>query len=824
MTARRPSERSGAITLTGLRADTALRRLVRWVFVAGVFGALATGVGGLALYAHLSRDLPSIEALADWAPPGVTQLRADDTRVVAELTRERRYIVPLERVPRRLIEAFLSAEDQRFFEHRGVDWRGVVRAALANWRAGRVVEGASTLTQQVCKGLVGNERSLVRKAREAILARRLEARLDKLDILAMYLNAVYLGHGAYGVQAAARAYFGQDVSRLTLGQAATLAGLPPQPSTLNPVVDPEGTRARRAWVLQRMVTEGFVSPDEARAAETEPVVAPEAARRVDIQGAADYAEHARRTLQATYGAERLLTEALTVHLAVDADLQTEASEALRAGLVGLGERQGYVGPIAHVSPAEAMALRGRAAAHYGAFADTPRGDGEVDPWRVAVVERVDAREARVRVGDAALTVPLPQARWAAPWRAGDAVNGRVLKRLDDALRTDDVVWVRLTSTRGVARLAQVPPVQGAVTTVEPVSGAVRALVGGFDFGQSEYNRAFQGCRQPGSAFKPIAYARAFEQGLTLATPLSDAPLTEFDPVNQLLWKPRNANGQFSGDVPAYLAFARSLNLPAIKVLDFVGADAAVALAHQLGISTPMYPDRSLVLGSSCVLPWDLTQAFAAFALRGERARPVFIKRVETRDGRLLEDRTHVSDAWAPMGPRLDALLRAALEPRDRVLSAAAGYLTQTALAGVVERGTGTAARALGVRAGGKTGTTDAFDAWFVGFTRDVVTTVWLGSDRNDRPLGRGETGGEAALPVWSRIMRAALAGRPPADFLAAPPSEVEFADIDLESGRLAGAGRPRVHLPFMRGSVPVEAAPEAGAVDRRDLNAVEGRF
>jgi penicillin-binding protein 1A len=813
------SARRPPLVLTGRRSASPWRVALRALFALSVSAVLAGLVAGFALYVQLSKDLPALLSVEDWRPPGVTRLLADDGRLVGELTRERRYVVPLEHVPRTVIEAFLAAEDQRFFVHAGVDYRGVLRAALANWRAGRVVEGASTLTQQLCKTLVGNERSVERKIREAILARRLESRLDKLDILWLYLNTVYLGHGAYGVQAAARSYFGKDVGQLGLAEAATLAGLPPRPSVLNPVVDPTATKARRAWVLERMVTEGFITAQQGAQAAAEPlVVLPEVPNAFDEQ-IPDYVEHVRRQLQAEYGGEMLHEDALTVHLAVDADLQTEATTALRRGLVALGERQGFVGPLARLAPSDVAGVVERARVRYSGQDDVPP-----DTWRLGVVERVDADAAEVRVGDRTYTLPVTQARWAAPWDTVRARNGQRLKRLDDALRMHDAVFVRTMDTPGVVRLAQEPPVQGAVVSMETRSGYVRAMVGGFDFDQSEYNRAFQGCRQPGSVFKPIVYARALDTGYTLGTPIADTPISEFDPANQLLWKPRNFEGRFNGDVLLYNAVIRSLNVPAIKTIDYVGPDAAVDFAKRLGLSTPMYPDRSLVLGSSCVYPWELTQVYATFALRGERPRPVFVKRIETRDGQLLEDRTHVSDVNVPAGPRLDALLRAALEPRDRVYEATTGFLVQTALRGVVERGTAVAARALGMPAAGKTGTTDAYDAWFVGFTDTLVTGVWVGSDQNRRKLGDGETGGHTALPIWLEVMRAAHGGRKAADFTARPPPGIVFADIDVESGRLAGPGRASINLPFKQGTVPVEAAPAAGAFDRHDLDSVEGRF
>ena len=406
-----------------------------------------------------------------------------------------------------------------------------------------------------------------------------------------------------------------------------------------------------------------------------------------------------------------------------------------------------------------------------------------------------------------------------------------LKNVTNALKVGDVILVR--KNRGkryrdkeppVLALGQIPPVQGALVSLESDTGYVVSMVGGFDFDQSEYNRAFQGCRQPGSVFKPIVYSLALDRDYTLATPLDDTPITVYDRKEQYLWKPKNFGGNYRGYVLLRNAFIKSMNIPAIRTIRHVGAQAAADWATHLGVTTPMYPDQSLVLGSSCVYPWDMVKVYGTFAARGKRPRPVFIKRVEDRDGLILEDRTHFADPWAPIGPRLDGMLRALFEPREAALNPSTAYLVQTALGGVVSAGTAVKAKALDKPAGGKTGTTDAYDAWFLGFTDSLTTGVWVGSDRNRRRLGKGETGGKVALPIWMRFMKAALRDVPEPDFTANPPPDVEFADIDLESGLLAPTGNRSLHLPFRQGTQPLEAAPEAGSFDNQDLDLVEGRF
>ncbi|MCK6574646.1 PBP1A family penicillin-binding protein [Myxococcota bacterium] len=794
------------------------RRLAGLAVVFAVAAVTAGALAGFVAYVHFSRDLPEIDDVEAYHPPGVTRFWARDGRLVGEMTTERRIVVPLENMPRHLLEAFLAAEDQRFFEHGGVDVRGVLRAALANWRAGRVVEGASTITQQLCKTMVGSERSLTRKIREAILARRLESRLGKLDILFLYLNQIYLGHGAYGVEAAARLYFGKGVEALGLAEASMLAGLPPRPSTLNPVVDLSGSKARQRYVLDRMVAEGFITAQQADQAFTEPLAIHSATPDVFGAMAPDFVEHVRRTLQENYGGEALNREGFDVWLTVDLDFQQAAHGAVQLGLWRLAERQGYTGPLRRLDARAAAAYQAQAELLYA-------GLERLSPEReyLALVESVERRGARVRVGPRGADLPLAQMAFAAPYDEVTPVNDRRISDATRVLQPGDVVLVR-GATPGTVRLSQEPRVQGALVSLEPRSGAVRAMIGGFDFDQSEYNRAFQGCRQPGSVFKPLVYSRALDMEYTLATPLSDTPVSVFDAANQLLWKPRNSTSEFLGDVLLFQALSRSMNIPAIKAIDYVGPDNAVSWARHLGITTPLYPDRSLVLGSSCVYPWDMAQVYAVFALRGQRARPAFVSRVTTRRGEILEDRTHVSDPWAPATARIDALLRTWNEPRERVMDERTAFLMQRALRGVVEAGTATEARSLGVPVAGKTGTTDAFDAWFMGFTESLVTGVWIGSDRNTRKLGGRESGGRTALPVWLQYMRAALRDTPQADFTESPPPGIVFAQIDAETGKLAAAGRPSLNLPFKEGTVPVEAAPAAGTFDRRDVDVVEGRF
>lgn len=821
MTERRP------IRIANRRKGGFFRWTLRVLALLALAGALAAALVAVGAYVHFSRDLPRIASLDDYRPPTVSRFYADDGRLIGEFTIERRVVVPLERMPRHLIEAFLAAEDKRFFAHDGVDYRATIRAVLANALAGRTVQGASTITQQLCKTLVGREKSYERKAREAILARRTEHRLSKLEILYLYLNQIYLGHGAYGVQAAARNYFRKDVWDLSLAEAAMLAGLPPQPGRLNPVLDFDGARERQRYVLDRMVAEGFIDRATADGAFAEPLTVHPELPSVFDERAPYFAEHVRKHVQERYGYDALNIGGMRVHTTVDADQQRAARDALQRGLHAMGERQGYTGPIERLAPDAVPGFIERATALYG-------GPEALEPerWYHGVVTAAERDEARVRIGALEARLPLRGGMaWARPFDEEDEANTGRLADVRKALAPGDVVLVR--QNRGsrfadadppVLALGQEPPVQGALIAVEPRTGYVTAMVGGFDFDQSEYNRAFQGCRQPGSIFKPLVYSLALAGQFTLASLVDDTPIAVYDRKEQYIWKPKNFGGQYKGSVLLRDAFIRSMNIPAIRVIRDVGPERAAEWAQKLGITTPMYPDQSLVLGSSCVYPWDIVRVYALFAERGRALRAGFIKRIEDRDGRILEDRTHFTDPHAPLDARLDGLLRAFDEPRPRLLDDATAYLIQTALRQVVEAGTAVRARALDKPAGGKTGTTDAYDAWFVGFTESLSAAVWIGSDLNKRRLGRGETGGKVALPVWLRFMQSALEGVPQSDFTDAAPPGIAWHRIDVESGLLAPPGNRALNLPFRQGTEPTESAREAGSFDNRDLDLVEGRF
>jgi penicillin-binding protein 1A len=737
-----------------------MRTVARLGLALAVLGAVAAGLTAWAFRDALS-DLPDVASLRAYRPPLVTTVWSRDGVLMAEFAEERRKVVQVDSLPPHVVQAFLAAEDSKFFVHEGLDWRGIVRAAWTNFRQGRVVQGGSTITQQVAKSLLLTpERSYRRKLREAVLALRIEQNLTKPEILHLYLNQIFLGQGAYGVESAAEVYFGIPARKLSLAQAALLAGLPQAPSRYNPFQRPELALERRRYVLTRMAEEGLVSPAEAEAANAEPL-ALSGVRNPYATVSPHYAEQVRRLLEARYGAAALQREGLRVVSAMDSRLQAAAKQALRKGLEELDRSQGYRGPLGRIEPPEA-----------GPFAS---GAIPATPARTrALVRRVDPGGAIVLVGGAELPLPAAGLAWAVP-------PGRTPM---DVLRPGDVVLCDLESApdgKPVASLAQEPELEGALISLDPRTGEVLACVGGYDFSRSQFNRAVQAQRQPGSAIKPLIYAAAVEKGYTPATLVYDSPIVYASPDLEDKWKPRNFSEQFYGATLLREALVQSRNVVTVKVLRDIGVPYGVSFVKRLGIRSPISADLSLALGASTVTPLELAEVYGAFATGGVRREAAFLLRVEDRDGAPLE-------SFAP-------------PEGERVLRPETAYVLTHMMQAVIQEGTGRRARGLGRPAAGKTGTTnDNRDAWFVGYTPDLVTAVWLGYD-DSRSLGSGETGGRAAAPVWLDFMRVAVQGRPAAEFPV--PEGVEFARVDAETGYLAGPRSSKSFTAaFLRGSSP----------------------
>jgi penicillin-binding protein 1A len=712
-------------------------RRLTWVLYGLVFTGLLAGAGAAGyIYYHFLRDLPDFTAIKEFRPSVVTTIYARDGRPIGEFYSERRIEVPYSRLPRHLILAFVAAEDARFFEHPGVDVTGIVRAFFRNLEAGELVQGGSTITQQVVKRiLLTSEKSFARKIREAVLAYRIDNYLTKEEILNLYLGHIFLGHGAYGVEAAAQEYFSKHVEDVTLAEAAILAGIPKAPSRYDPYLNPQRAKERQTYVLRRMAEVGFISKkDEAEALKQAIKLKP---YRPDwIKECGYFNEHVRTLLEDRFGKDSVYNLGLKVYTTADVELHKEAQAAINEGINGLIQRNGYRGPLRHLSGKQLAAYLDRQNKYYRKY--PPRRGLSV----TAVVTQFDKRRQAVNIRLGEYTGVLQE-----PSKGQSRAAGLLA-----SLRPGDVVQVRLLDRdRGkkkwLAALVPAPMVQGAVVSMEIHTGKVRVLMGGKDFGDSTFNRATQARRQPGSAFKPIIYAAAVEKGFRPDSILLDAPLSLPGGRRGQAWSPQNYDHTFDGPIPLATALARSRNVPTVRLMMSIGIPATVKMARTLGLTTPIFPNYASALGASEVTLMELTRAYSVFPNQGALVDPIFIERIEDRDGRVLAE-NH--------------------SQKQQVLNPQTAQTMTHLLMGVVERGTGTRVRVLGRPMGGKTGTTNRTrDAWFIGFTPSVITGTWVGMD-DERSLGAKETGSQAAAPIFITYMKQALKGQPVEQFPELP--------------------------------------------------------
>jgi len=812
-------------------------------------GATAAVVGALGVYYAFSEGLPEIPRVAAWAPPILTEVYADDQVLAGEFYDERRKVVPYERIPKRLVQAFIASEDASFFDHPGIDAFGTLRAAiktvLKKSTGAGSVQGGSTLTQQTAKAILissegfakATKRSgaagLKRKAREAILALRLEKALRKEEILYLYLNGVYLGHHSYGVQAAAENYFRKDVRDLTLAEAALIAGLPQAPSKYSPFLNPRSAKARRGYVLGQMKDKGMISRAEYDAAMAEEIhVYP--VEDVFHEFAPYFVEQVRKDVVQRYGNPALLRGGLKLFTTMDSEKQRAAQEAMLGGLLQVDKRQGFRGPVMTLETPEQRK----------AFVDRSEKALEGKPiennrYYVALVTGVDDTRVDLQVGTHKGVLPLLGMRWARKVNPEAYYPSAMLTSAKKVLKPGDVIVVRAVQAKDLTddreqydrklfdalpqgaqlyRLEQEPELQGALVSIDPHRQYLSAMVGGYDFDANEYNRAFQACRQPGSSFKPLVYSAALEKlDWTEAHVIVDSPIVENDPEHQVRWKPENYTEDFHGDVLLRTAIVNSMNIPAVKTFIAVGIEPMSQWVKKLGLSTPMNRDFSAALGSSCVYPFELAGVYATFNRLGNKKPTYMMRKVEDRYGRTLEDHTAFDDPWASLTDRIAGGYSRLYAPGEQVMQPETAWILTDLLRGVVREGTGTPAQKLGKPAAGKTGTTnDSFDAWFAGFTRDLVTVAWVGYDLNPHPLARYETGGRAALPIWLSYMQRALDGRPQPEF--APPDwlqdSLERKVIDTKTGKIASnASRTAAVMWFKKGSAPDEKTPPKDSVD-----------
>ncbi len=755
-----------------------------------LFTLFFVGVVSIAvIYFLLAPKLPDAEELRKVRLQIPMRVFSDEGLMIAEFGEKRRIPAEYESIPPQLIDAFLAAEDDRFFEHPGVDYQGLIRAAYSLAVTGEKTQGGSTITMQVARNFfLSREKTYLRKLNEIILALEIEQTLSKEEILALYLNKIYLGSRAYGVGAAAEVYYGKTLDQMTLAEMAMIAGLPKAPSASNPIANPERALQRRNYVLSRMLDVGFIEEQEYKTAVAEPVTARYHSR--DIEVYAPYvAEMVRTSLFEEYG-ESLYTDGIKVYTTINSVHQHAATKALQDALLAYDRRHGYRGAIDKIE-----------------FTNTPNAEKaeqlldtfqSVAMLRAALVLATDdaAAEASVyirRIGE--ITLPFSAVSWAQPKLSTNSL-GKKPQKISDVLTRGDVIYLRQDDDQNW-QLAQIPEVEGALVALSPFDGAITALQGGFDFFHNKFNRALQSKRQPGSGFKPIIYSAALEKGYNAASIINDAPVVFDDVGLENVWRPENYSGQFYGPTRLREALTHSRNLVSIRLMRDIGINYVVDYAQRFGFQPEQLPNNlSLALGSGSAAPIDMATAYAAFANGGYRVEPYVIKRIEDADGNIVraaEPYTVCETCIAPLEnpDSIDADTEQALaspwmgfKPAERIITAQNAYLMNSMLRDVVRFGTGRQALSLGRNdLAGKTGTTnDQVDAWFNGFNPELVAISWVGFD-NPRNLGRFETGGRAALPMWMDFMREALRNVPEKDFI--PPVDMVTVRINPETGLLA---------------------------------------
>ncbi|MCF8470410.1 MAG: penicillin-binding protein 1A [Parvibaculum sp.] len=808
--------------------------IVAAVFLVLAFGALMAG--GYMVW-RLNQDLPDYTRLANYEPPVMTRVHAGDGELIGEFARERRLYVPISAIPPRVVAAFLSAEDKNFYSHGGVDAMGIMRAVydnIINVLRDRRLVGASTITQQVAKNfLLSSDVTLDRKLREALIAIRLEHAFSKDQILELYLNEIYLGVGSYGVAAAALNYFDKSLDELTVAEAAYLASLPKGPNNYHPYRFHDRAVARRDWVISRMEEERYITQYEAAEARSTPLDVTLRARGVQIRDASYFVEQVRRELLQKYGEQKLYEGGLSVRTTIDTHLQKIVAAELHDGLVAYDRRHGWRGAVKKLEEGENWqdAL---------AAMEVP---SDLEPWTLATVLAVAPTEVTIGIrplrepgGTFAEEIvkgkiPLAEMTWARP-TVNKIYLGPEVKSPRDVVSVGDVVWVSPQYKDAKNRngektpdhyaLEQIPAVNGAALAMDPHTGRVLAMQGGFSFGLSEFNRAVQALRQPGSAFKPFVYAAALDKGFTPVSLVLDAPLVLDQGGDLGLWKPENYERTFHGPSTLRFGLEHSRNVMTVRLAQYIGPKTISAYARRFGIADDMPPVLSMALGAGETTLMRLIGAYAILDNGGKRVTPTLIDRVQDRFGRTIyrqDDRPcpECSGDWEAAVADAQAAQRDLSGPpqlpdnREQVESPQTAYQMTSLLEGVVQRGTGSAAKAVGVPLAGKTGTTnDGRDAWFIGFSPNLVVGVFVGFDE-PTPLGRAETGGRAAAPIFAGIMKRAVGNKPAIPFRM--PPGISLVKVNAKTGQLAnGVGSGIILEAFKDGTEPrlTSTAPSVG--------------
>jgi penicillin-binding protein 1A len=803
-------------------------KLIRFLFVCAVILAIAgCGFVGVTIW-YFGRDLPDYQQLANYQPPIMTRVQAGDGRLLAQYATQRRLFVPIQSIPKQVSNAFIAAEDKTFYSHHGIDPLSILRASITDigrLRGGRRPIGASTITQQVAKNMLLNDNvSISRKIREILLATRMEQALSKDRILELYLNEIYLGSGAYGVAAAALTYFDKSLDQLNLGEAAFLGGLPKAPNRYNPARDPQAATARRDWVLDRMADDGFISRAAADAAKAEPIVLQHREATSEVK-APYFAEEVRRELLARYGEKTLYEAGLSVRTSLDPRVQADADAALRHGLIAYDHaHEGWRGAIAHIDPHGDWAARLSAVPVPAVATDVG--------WRLAMVRHTVPGAAAIGFADGDTgTIPFSQMRWARPRYRGGGLGpwprgaGDVVKPGDvvmvapieappakgdagkgDAAKNGDGGSVSGKLATAASRpagftLCQVPEVSGALVAMDPHTGRVLALSGGFSFAISQFDRATQAYRQTGSAIKPFVFLTALDHGFTPSTLVSDAPISLPQGPGLPMWSPTNYEvNVFRGPTPLRIGLEQSIDTLTVRLATMVGMGPIADTIKRFGIMDHVPHEYAITLGAGVTTPLKLTAAYAMLVNGGKRVTPTLIDRVQDRNGKTIyraDDRpcNGCDDVAWHHQPVPDIP-----DTREQVADPDSAYQVVTMMEGVVQRGTGTAVKAVDRPIAGKTGTTNDYrDAWFEGFTPDLTAGVYVGYD-DPRSLGKDETGGHVAAPIFRDFMIAALKHTPATDFRI--PPNMRVYRVSVATGLPISGSGPAIYEAYKPGTEP----------------------
>ncbi len=832
-------------------------RILAWMFGAAMIVTVAVCVYVAIYVGGLARNLPDYEVLAEYEPSVTTRVHAGDGSLIAEFARERRIYVPHEAIPPNLKQAFLSAEDKNFYTHGGVDFKGVLRAAIANvgnYMNDRRLEGASTITQQVAKNfLLTSDQKLDRKVKEALLAFRIEKAFEKEEILELYLNEIYLGFGSYGVAAAALNYFNKSVDDLTISQMAYLAAVPKAPSNYHPIRQTDRAIARRNWVIERMAVNGYITAQEMVEAQAEPLEVTPRRRGAQTAEVEYFVEQVRRRVYDIYGEKSLYDGGLSVRTTIDTTLQSYAVKALRDGLIAYDQKHGWRGPVSIIALDEEN-VDGKDWMEQFRELKLPADQA---PWKPAIVLEALDETAIIafRDGTPNNIIPLKAMDWARPWLEGQRLSSTKVVATFDVLKRGDVIMVEpiyevpvapepdefvldpdlaevveyanpdealppvlveetrfeedvdMTPQLSHYALRQIPDVNGAIVAIDPHTGRVLAMSGGFSFELSEFNRATQAARQPGSSFKPFVYAAALDRGYTPSSLVLDAPFVIDQGANQGWWKPSNYGQSFNGPSTLRLGIEKSKNVMTVRLAQEIGMEPIVENARVFGIDDHMQPVLSMALGAGETTLYKMTTAYAELVNGGKKITPTLIDRIQDRNGKTIyrHDQRDCEDCNVEIWEgQAEPFLT---DDRAQVIDPRTAYQVVSMLEGVVLRGTGRTIRTVGKPIGGKTGTTnDQKDAWFVGFSADLAVGVFIGFD-SPKPMGRSATGGGVAAPVVRDFMQAAIGDQPAVPFRT--PEGIRLVRINRNTGLLARSGDRAVILEaFKPGTEPTNEAPE----------------